>query len=36
MGPRTRGGHIVDMVKLGFSFSTNSHEAFSANVFEAR
>lgn len=36
MGPNTSGGLIVAMVKLGFSFSINSHAAFSANVFEAR
>jgi hypothetical protein len=36
MGPMTRGGHMVAIVKLGFSFSMNSHAAFSAKVFEAR
>ena len=36
IGPRTSGGHIVAIVKLGFSFSRNSHDAFSANVLEAR
>jgi len=36
MGPSTRGGHMVVMVKLGFSFSRKSHDAFSAKVFEAR
>jgi hypothetical protein len=30
------GGLIVDSVKFGFSFSTNSHAAFSANVLLAR
>ena len=36
MGPRTRGGHNVTIVKFGFSFSRKSHDAFSANTFEPR
>ena len=35
IGPNTIGGLIVEMVKLGFSFLTNSHAAFSANVLLA-
>ena len=36
MGPKTNGGHIVEIEKFGFSFSKNSHDAFSAKVLEAR
>ena len=36
IGPKTSGGHMVEIVKLGFSFSKKSHEAFSAKVLEAR
>jgi len=35
MGPNTRGGFMVARVKFGFSFSTNSQAAFSANVLLA-
>jgi hypothetical protein len=34
-GPKTRGGFIVEMVKLGFSFSKKSQPAFSAKVLLA-
>lgn len=36
IGPYTIGGLIVERVKFGFSFSTNSQAAFSANVLLAR
>jgi len=36
MGPRTKGGHIVAIVKFGFSFSRKAQEARSAKVLEAR
>lgn len=36
MGPKTKGGLMVDRLKFGFSFPTNSHAAFSANVLLAR
>jgi hypothetical protein len=35
MGPKTNGGQIVQRAKEGFSFSTNSQAAFSANVLPA-
>lgn len=35
-GPTTSGGLIVAILKFGFSFSTKSHAAFSANFFETR
>lgn len=35
-GPNTMGGLMVSMVKFGFSFSRNSHAAFSASVLLAR
>lgn len=34
-GPKTSGGLIVEMVKVGFSLSRNSQAAFSANVLLA-
>jgi hypothetical protein len=36
MGPKTIGGLMVERLKLGFSFATKSHAAFSANVLLAR
>lgn len=35
MGPKTSGGHIVAILKFGFSFFSNSHAAFSAKVLLA-
>lgn len=35
MGPNTKVGLIVEIEKLGFSFSMNSQAAFSANALLA-